>query len=392
MSDLLRDDVQETAIVGETWLWGSHAISEDGGRGRDVAFFGLGVVVHDVGRGHGNGLNGDLFALVDMARGRDDVFHQSVSGCLVDDVAKVRERYFLPQFALAHDVGRGFASVIDGSAADNGLWHDRVRVNETWLLARVFDDVVHDVGVGRDDVFFGCLNVADDTARMGDVVFSGCLKYEKVHDSAKGAASAFYAVENWQVAVSQARVRDDVFGKAEQAAWWHDRVAVLDWALSDDEQQGAMIWTANVDTWAVSQYVANPVVQMAVIDGVVYGFGRNGVFVLGDEHDELISGSLKMGLIDTSGGGLLHPVGSYVEYERDNGAVVDLAVSMSQSGRDERFVYRLARERASSLTNGRFVFGRGLRGRHFGFELMIKGKWAFLNDWTVDLTPTKRRI
>lgn len=391
MSDLLRDDVQETATVREKWLWGSHAISEDRGRGRDVAFFGLGVVVADVGRGRGDVVSGDLFALVDTARGRDDVFHQSVSGCLVDDVAKVRERYFLPQFALAHDVGRGFASVIDGGAADNGLWHDRVRANETWLLARVFDDVAQDTVRVRDDVFFGCLNVVDDTARMGDVAFSGSLKYEKVHDGAKGVASAFYAVENCQVAVSQARVRDDVFGKAEQGAWWHDRVAVLDWALSDDERLGAMIWTANVDSLAMSQYLPTDVVGLAVVDGVLWGLGRQGVYAL-DGDDELISGSLKMGLIDTSGGGLLHPVGSYVEYERDNGAVVDLAVTMPQSGREQRFVYRLARERANSLTNGRFVFGRGLRGRHFGFELMIKGKWAFVNDWTVDLTPTKRRV
>jgi hypothetical protein len=38
------------------------------------------------------------------------------------------------------------------------------------------------------------------------------------------------------------------------------------------------------------------------------------------------------------------------------------------------------------------VFGRGLRGRHFAFELRVSGLNAYINELSVTSTQTKRRV
>ena len=263
--------------------------------------------------------------------------------------------------------------MFDGSTKRLDYLHDTVRLRETWTVARVFADGLRDVVHGRDDVFLGGMNAGF------------------MHDVAHGRGDVVLDVHHVLFIQDAGRGRDAVFTPAEHGAFWHDRVAVLASLMSDDEQDVAMIWTANMDTWAVSRYLPHDVNALAMVDDVVLGLSNKAVYAL-DGDDEVISGSLKMGLVDCSGVGLQHPVASYLEYSQDNDAVMDLAVTMLQSGRDEHFNYRLARERANSLTNGRFILGRGLRGRHFGFELKLSGKAAFVNDWTIDCVPTKRRI
>ncbi|ULJ66639.1 hypothetical protein [Wielerella bovis] len=389
MSDLLRDDVQETAVVAERWFLGAVGLLEDYARGRDVLKFGVGTMLHDVVRGRDGLLGKDLLILHDVARGRDVVLSQMISGYVLVDVARGRERYVSPEYILLHDVARGLGAAIDGSMVRNDVLHDAVRVVETWFAGRVLADVLVDKAHGRDGLYSGYLNGVVDAASGHDAVFSGSLKVGLLHDVAHGLGRVFDALDNGQVLVSRGKLCDAVFGQSVQGVSWHDRVAVLDRLFSDDTQ-GAMIWTANVDNWAMSRYLPSDVSSLAVVDGVVWGLGKNAVYEL--SGDEVISGSLKMGLVDCSGGGLQHPVASYVEYSCDAQSVAELAVTMSQSGRNERFVYRLAHEKADSLTNGRFVLGRGLRGRHFVFELMLQGKMMFVNDWLVDCAPTKRRI
>ena len=38
------------------------------------------------------------------------------------------------------------------------------------------------------------------------------------------------------------------------------------------------------------------------------------------------------------------------------------------------------------------LLGRGLRGRHFGYTLRLKGQHAYINDWTVLTAASKRSI
>lgn len=389
MSDWLRDDVQETAVAAERWLFGMTGLSEDYARVRDDFRLGMGAVLHDAARGQVELLNAALFALHDVAVARDAVFMCVVSGCLNVEMARVREQYVSSMTVMTEEVAHGVDAVFDGVVLPDVL-HDVMRVSECWLTGRVLADVLEETVRVHDGVFSGCLNSVLETARVSDEWFSGCLNVSFVEDVAHGADAVWASARSGLALVSRGALRDAVFARAIQGAFWHDRVAVLD-RVCGDEVWGAMLWTANTDNWAVSRYAPRDVCALAVVDGTVWGLADDGVFAL-DGDDELISGCLKMGLVDCLGGGLQHPVASYVAYSREDDAVVDLAVTMPQSGRDERFVYRLARERADSLTTGRFVLGRGLRGRHFGFELLLQGKSVFVNDWTVDCVPTKRRV
>jgi|GEM_PF-5352025 hypothetical protein len=373
MSDLLRDDVQETAIVSESWVFLASQLSEERGRGRDGLTFGVLVETADFGHGTEAAFGLGVVAVHDAVRVHDDVLHQSVSGVVLNNKGRLCERYVSPLMAVVQDAARGIGTVFDGSTKRLDYLHDTVRLRETWTVARVFADGLRDVVHGRDDVFLGGMNAGF------------------MHDVAHGRGDVVLDVHHVLFIQDAGRGRDAVFTQAEHGAFWHDRVAVLASLMSDDEQDVAMIWTANMDTWAVSRYLPHDVNALAMVDDVVLGLSNKAVYAL-DGDDEVISGSLKMGLVDCSGVGLQHPVASYLEYSQDNDAVMDLAVTMLQSGRDEHFNYRLARERANSLTNGRFILGRGLRGRHFGFELKLSGKAAFVNDWTIDCVPTKRRI
>ncbi|MBX6209533.1 hypothetical protein ISD46_33795, partial [Pseudomonas aeruginosa] len=56
------------------------------------------------------------------------------------------------------------------------------------------------------------------------------------------------------------------------------------------------------------------------------------------------------------------------------------------------YSYPLESEPADELTNGRFKFGRGLRGRHFTFTLRLTGRHGYINDLSVESAPTNRRV
>ena len=164
--------------------------------------------------------------------------------------------------------------------------------------------------------------------------------------------------------------------------------------IEDDyskEKQYGYAWTANVDTWAMSRYQDYGFSELAVINGVLYGVTEDGVHQL--DANELIEAKLVTGQLDLGQGQLVHPLGAYLEYELSgNSKKVEVGVSTTQSGTTQTFYYLLPTEKADYLTNGRVLFGRGLRGRHFAFEIKISGEHGYINDLNIDISATKRRV
>ncbi|WP_312069494.1 hypothetical protein [Acinetobacter sp.] len=157
------------------------------------------------------------------------------------------------------------------------------------------------------------------------------------------------------------------------------------------EKQYGYAWTANVDTWAMSRYQDYGFSELAVINGVLYGVAEDGVHQL--DANELIEAKLVTGQLDLGQGQLVHPLGAYLEYELSgNSKKVEVGVSTTQSGTKQTFYYLLPTEKADYLTNGRVLFGRGLRGRHFAFEIKISGEHGYINDLNIDISATKRRV
>lgn len=164
--------------------------------------------------------------------------------------------------------------------------------------------------------------------------------------------------------------------------------------IEDDyskEKQYGYAWTANVDTWAMSRYQDYGFSELAVINGVLYGVAEDGVYQL--DAKELIEAKLVTGQLDLGQGQLVHPLGAYLEYELSgNTRKLEIGVSTTQSGTKQTYYYLLPTEKADYLTNGRILFGRGLRGRHFTFEIKISGEHGYINDLNIDISATKRRV
>lgn len=164
--------------------------------------------------------------------------------------------------------------------------------------------------------------------------------------------------------------------------------------IEDDyskEKQYGYAWTANVDTWAMSRYQDYGFSELAVINGVLYGVAEDGLYQL--DAKELIEAKLVTGQLDLGQGQLVHPLGAYFEYELSgNTRNLEIGVSTTQSGTKQTYYYLLPTEKADYLTNDRVLFGRGLRGRHFAFEIKISGEHGYINDLNIDISATKRRV
>lgn len=164
--------------------------------------------------------------------------------------------------------------------------------------------------------------------------------------------------------------------------------------IEDDyskHKQYGYAWTANVDTWAMSRYQDYGFSELAVINGVLYGVAEDGVHQL--DAKAFIEAKLVTGQLDLGQGQLVHPLSAYLEYELSgNTRKLEIGVSTTQSGTKQTYYYVLPKEKSDDLTNGRVLFGRGLRGRHFAFEIKISGEQGYINDLNIDLSATKRRV
>lgn len=177
--------------------------------------------------------------------------------------------------------------------------------------------------------------------------------------------------------------------KALAKQWLNDLIFVEDETLKD--KQFGHAWTANVDTWAMSRYQDYAFSELVVLDGVLFGVGEDGVYRL--DANAPIDAQMVTGQMDLGQGQLIHPLGAYIEYELSgNSKKFEVGVSTTQSGTKQTYFYLLPTEKADYLTNGRVLFGRGLRGRHFSFDIKISGEHCYINDLSIDLAATKRRV
>ena len=162
----------------------------------------------------------------------------------------------------------------------------------------------------------------------------------------------------------------------------------------DDEtnkSRAGAAWTSDLRAWAMSKYIGYDYDELTVIDGRLHGVNDSGVYDLGSGGNEIIEGYIATGKLDLSGESLVHPLAAYVEYQLDNGDM-SIDVTSTQSGSEQTYKYLLPTENANRLTNGRMVFGRGLRGRHFSFKLNLRGSKCHVNTLNIDMSDTKRRI
>ena len=245
---------------------------------------------------------------------------------------------------------------------------DNLSIVDNLLFNRadiIIDDVViSDTTTGK----FGAAGTLIDTAVISDTILDSIIQNAVIMDS---------------IAIT-----DEVIDKLNAMVLIFDGAVIEDSVLSSGGAQG-QAWTANVDSWAMSRYNPYNYNRLVVINGVLYGEADDGIYRL-DQEVSAVTSIVKTGKMDLGGGQLTHPASAYLEYELNGGA--SMTVHSTQKGIEQQYTYMLPSEVANELTNGRFIFGRGLRGRHFAFELIMIGTHGHINDLTIEHLPTSRRV
>lgn len=245
---------------------------------------------------------------------------------------------------------------------DSVVITDKLPFNHADIIT---DDVaISDRATGK----FGAAGTLIDTAVISDTVLDSIIQNAIIMDS---------------IAIT-----DEVIDKLDAMVLVIDGAVIEDSVLSSGGAQG-QAWTANVDSWAMSRYNPYNYNRLVVINGVLYGEADDGIYRL-DQEVNAVTAIVKTGKMDLSGGQLTHPASAYLEYELNGGA--SMTVHSTQKGIEQQYTYMLPNELAGELTNGRFIFGRGLRGRHFAFELIMIGTHGHINDLTIEHLPTSRRV
>lgn len=249
-------------------------------------------------------------------------------------------------------------------------------------------------------------SVSDSKAKISDSAFYNAN--EVIVDAVHFSDYEYNKLYAKQVISDSARIHDEVLDKIIQSNAAYDsailsdaiqdrlnsKELLVDTAVVEDEILSAggflgYAWTASVDNWAMSRYEPYNYQRLVVIDDVLYGESEQGIYRL-DQSDNAVTAKVKTGKMDIGKGSLVHPHSAYIEYSLQGNA--SMTVSTTQKGIEQQYTYLLPSEQANELTNGRFVFGRGLRGRHFGFELTMMGTHGHINDLSVEHAPTSRRV
>lgn len=380
-----RDDTQETAVASSfTWA-GLTAITEESARIAGTLIFGLMVMHNGTAVAADEVIDSARSIIVEQAAATDAVLDAKQARSLTIERATLGERW------------AGVLRVMHADAATvSDALLDSVR-SVTVERARVGDEVIASRSVAT---------LVTESARASDTTSQ--VASELISESAAASDGAAGKLRARVLAVESAMLADETFGGQQTSAPALDsarifatvidhltaRDLVTDGAVVEDGSwsnlpDAGQAWTANADTWAMSRYAPYSFTGLAVIDGVAYGMAADGVYAL-NADEEIIAGSLRTGKLDIGKGGLVHPLAAYLEYELDG--VAELDVTTTQSGQAETYTYALPAEAANELTNGRFTFGRGLRGRHFSFSLRMTGTHGYINDLSVNTAPTKRRV
>lgn len=341
----------------------------------------------------------------DTAIASDEVTaHRTVSvlshdtATMTDDLISVK-RELLEDTAIASDSSTGklqAADFIEDSAIASdylmggviAINHDTAIASDEFFGVRSAYVLVEDKSVAHDELLFGQTALCDDSAIMSDTFTGRLYARNTIDDTASASDEVIDKISQPSVITDTAIASDSVTSRLIASFSWHD-IAVAQDEVINIGGYGGQTWTANVDSWAMSRYNPYNYKRIVVINDVLYGEADDGIYRLDQEVMPVVA-SVKTGKIDLGRGAITHPAAAYLEYELVGQA--SMTVHTTQKGIEQQYAYVLPSKLAGELTNGRFIFGRGLRGRHFSFDLTMVGTHGYVNDLSIDHQPTSRRV
>lgn len=286
---------------------------------------------------------------------------------------------------LVSDTATAIDTIADTAAS---LMIDSARIYDELIAKRIVVSLVQDSIKASDQLIFKRTDVITDSMPASDTSAGKLSAFDTLIDEVAISDNVIDNINQNTVVSESASIIDETIDKLHATVFIADGAVIEDTAINIGGYQG-QAWTANVDSWAMSRYNPYNYNRLVVINDVLYGESDDGIYRL-DQESTAVTASIKTGKMDLGKGALTHPSTAYIEYELDGSA--SMTVSTTQKGSEQKYTYMLASEVAEELTNGRFIFGRGLRGRHFGFELIMIGKHGHINDLSIEHLPTNRRV
>lgn len=266
---------------------------------------------------------------------------------------------------------------------------EQIHIADSIAGIKLSSQVIHDRLNAQDAIFAKVREAIQDSVQVADLFQTNSYLKQSIEESL-WIEDAVLAIGNNRNLITDSIIIQDGFNDR-----LHAQQNIDEWLFAEDDIQDnrstGNAWTANVDNWAMSRYSDFNYSSLVVVNGQLIGLNDQGIFVL--DGQETVQGEISTGAIDLGKGKLVHPLGAYLEYELSGeDKALSVTVGTTQSGTQQQYTYVMPNEAAQNLTNGRVMFGRGLRGRHFSFTVSVKGSHAYLNDFNIDLTKTNRRV
>lgn len=341
----------------------------------------------------------------DSAIASDSVTSQRNVITLVYDSAKVSDavgavvRYTIEDTAVIADKTTDKLLAIniinDGALAQDEVIASSVQLiidsaiagDEVKAKRNVVSSVLESLTI-KDALLFNRGDTVTDTVSADGIVIDQLFARGLLIDSAAMSDEVIDTIGQNTAVSESVSINEQIFDKLSAAVLIVDSAVIQDEILNIGGYRG-QAWTSNVDSWAMSRYEPYNFNRLVVIDGVLYGEADDGIYQL-DQPASPVVASIRTGKMDLGNGQLTHPATAYLEYELSGNAA--MSVTTTQKGSEQTYTYALPNELAGELTNGRFIFGRGLRGRHFSFELVMIGTHGHINDLSIEHFPTSRRV
>lgn len=415
-SAIASDEVIDTSIqvLNDTALASSavidsrtgYSLCSDQAKISETVGYGLKELISDSASAHDYLPAGSVTALtIDAVMVSDGVTATRTAFSMIDETVAAKDSVT----AIEHDLNSDSVSVSDSvsdrlkavqlvedgaGANDNhtgtltSVVTDSVRMSDDIIAQRIANSIIDDAVLATDTVSSSYYDVLPDSASITDFIADKQQARNIIVGGAFASDDVIDNINQNSVIREGAFIDDEVIDAINATVLIIDNAVIEDEAVSVGGVQG-QAWTANVDSWAMSRYNPYNYNRLVVINGVLYGEADDGIYRL-NEQDRAVTAIIKTGKIDLGKGALTHPSSAYLEYELGGGA--SMTVSTTQKGIEQQYTYMLPNEVADELTNGRFIFGRGLRGRHFAFELIMIGTHGHVNDLSIEHTPTSRRV
>lgn len=346
---------------------------------------------------------------------------ESAESCSIEDSLSHKVIQVVTDTLTAGDVIQG---VLNAKA----FIHERFKVKDAVLNKKTDTSIIEDRLSATDSIQDKIRGLTTDALAVIDQVIAGVKTQQNITDSLKVEDTLIFKITETisdsftvldliptaahfkDVISDSLRIQDQFIDRPRNIDLVTDFLKVLSenqgfklakGQISDtvfieddvlDNHQSDIAWTSSTDNWSMSRYVGFKYKQLAVINDNLYGVTDQGIELL-EYGSQEIEAKMTTAMLDLGAGSLVHPLAMYLEYSLSGvNKSLDVTVGTTQTGNKNTYNYKLSVEKADHLTNGRILFGRGLRGRHFDFSVNMTATAAYINDINIDIAQTKRRV